>query len=270
MAEPQETRGIAWSRPLVCAALDGAELIKARFLAHRFPRHAHADFVLGFVGRGAKRSRHGLRDLIVGDGTAMLLNPFEEHSTDPVADGWTYAAVYPSAKLVADYLGDGTLRFERPLRLDRRMNLMISGLHDAAAGGCAALELQTRFAELLALLRATGTGKAPEGEGSAREAARMRMLLDGDLADEIGLAQLAEAAGLPRVTALRSFRRQTGCTPHVYRTARRIAAAKAGLLRGEPIAEVAIANGFFDQSHLTRTFRRWTGMTPRGFVRAAG
>ena len=40
------------------------------------------------------------------------------------------------------------------------------------------------------------------------------------------------------------------------------------LLSKLPLADVALACGFADQSHLTRTFRRLEGMTPAAFRRA--
>jgi AraC family transcriptional regulator len=36
-----------------------------------------------------------------------------------------------------------------------------------------------------------------------------------------------------------------------------------------PLAEIALAAGFTDQSHLTRVFRRQTRMTPSEFRRAS-
>ena len=48
----------------------------------------------------------------------------------------------------------------------------------------------------------------------------------------------------------------------------RIERAKQMLLQGDrPVCEIAAVLGFCDQSHLTRTFRRLTGVTPREFAR---
>jgi AraC-like DNA-binding protein len=72
------------------------------------------------------------------------------------------------------------------------------------------------------------------------------------------------------LTLLRLFRDEVGCTPQVYRTARRLAVARKLVREGAELAAVAVRCGFTDQSHFTNTFRNWTGMTPgqyRAFVR---
>jgi AraC-like DNA-binding protein len=46
----------------------------------------------------------------------------------------------------------------------------------------------------------------------------------------------------------------------------RIEAAGEMLRRSEtPLSELALQLGFADQSHFSRVFRRWTGMTPRAW-----
>ncbi|WP_129643402.1 helix-turn-helix domain-containing protein [Peristeroidobacter agariperforans] len=40
------------------------------------------------------------------------------------------------------------------------------------------------------------------------------------------------------------------------------------LQNDRPVCEIAAALGFCDQSYLTRTFRRMTGVTPRDFARS--
>lgn len=37
-----------------------------------------------------------------------------------------------------------------------------------------------------------------------------------------------------------------------------------------PLAEIAVGNGFYDQSHFTRVFRAKVGMTPGAFRRRNG
>ena len=50
--------------------------------------------------------------------------------------------------------------------------------------------------------------------------------------------------------------------PHVYLNAVRVMQAQACIRRGMPLAMVALACGFADQSHLTRRFKGSVGVTP--------
>ncbi|HKF72799.1 MAG TPA: helix-turn-helix transcriptional regulator, partial [Stellaceae bacterium] len=79
----------------------------------------------------------------------------------------------------------------------------------------------------------------------------------------------AEPSGVVEAVVDAGFRRTTGLTPHAYLMQVRLGAACRGLRRGLPIADVAAASGFYDQSALTRHFKRCYGITPRQFARAA-
>jgi AraC-like DNA-binding protein len=92
-------------------------------------------------------------------------------------------------------------------------------------------------------------------------------LLD-DLAGNSSLAELAALCGLSRSSFVRAFRQTTGMSPHHWLLMHRARRAK-DLLRGTktPIAEIAIACGFADQSHLTRVFSKAFGISPGAWRR---
>jgi AraC-like DNA-binding protein len=81
-------------------------------------------------------------------------------------------------------------------------------------------------------------------------------LLD-DLAGDTTLSELAALCGLSRSHFVRAFKRSRGMPPHRWLSMQRVKRAK-DLLRGTkmPIAEIALACGFTDQSHLTRVFSK--------------
>jgi AraC family transcriptional regulator len=63
-----------------------------------------------------------------------------------------------------------------------------------------------------------------------------------------------------------SFRRATGKTIGDYVRDLRVQFVLRELSAGEaPIADLALAAGYFDQSHCTREFKRATGLTPAGY-----
>ena len=99
-------------------------------------------------------------------------------------------------------------------------------------------------------------------------AVQLRELLDARVQPGISLD---EAAGLldRRPTHLvRAFSREFGLPPHLYLTGRRVELARRHLLAGLPPAEVAVLAGFYDQSHLTRQFRRMLGVSPGRYASA--
>ena len=79
------------------------------------------------------------------------------------------------------------------------------------------------------------------------------------------LEGLSQQVGLSRVYLAQVFKRDVGVTPQVYQACVRVARAKALLSVGESAAEVALTSGFFDQSHFTRVFRQYVGVTPGQF-----
>lgn len=84
---------------------------------------------------------------------------------------------------------------------------------------------------------------------------------------------VAELAGIARLSAFqlsRAFRREHATTPYRLVLEMRIEHAKDRLRAGATISETALQAGFADQSHLTRHFRRLTGMTPKRYTRRMG
>ena len=65
-----------------------------------------------------------------------------------------------------------------------------------------------------------------------------------------------------------TFARATGMTPHAYLVQRRIDLARRMIAGGSSLAEAAIASGFADQSHMTRTFIRKYGLSPGAYADA--
>ena len=64
---------------------------------------------------------------------------------------------------------------------------------------------------------------------------------------------------------------QTGLSPKAHARVQRFRAALALLGRSErvPWAELAVGCGYYDQSHLLRDFRAFSGCSPGEFVRHA-
>lgn len=102
-----------------------------------------------------------------------------------------------------------------------------------------------------------------KGGLTMRQAARAKEFMATHCGQNIALADVARECGLSRGHFIKAFRVTTGLTPHRWRQCYRIDKAKAMLLEtATDIAEIAIACGFADQSHLTRVFTALAGDSP--------
>jgi transcriptional regulator GlxA family with amidase domain len=100
---------------------------------------------------------------------------------------------------------------------------------------------------------------------------RVHDFVSAHLDECISLSDLAKAAGLSRMHFAAQFRAATGCRPHDYVLQRRIDRAKEILSSTDlPLAEVALATGFQEQSYFSTVFKRLTDETPARWKRACG
>jgi len=82
------------------------------------------------------------------------------------------------------------------------------------------------------------------------------------------LSELAKAVNVHPTHLARVFRQFERCTVGDYIREVRINYARQRMLTSnEPLVEIALAAGFADQTHFTRSFKRVTGMTPTEFYR---
>jgi AraC family transcriptional regulator len=141
------------------------------------------------------------------------------------------------------------LRLHSEFRLrDDWSRLAIEGL---------ALEI---MAELSRAAEVSSRSAPPEWLEQAKE------ILGARLPQTPSLADLAGSLGVHPVHLAREFRRRFRCTIGEYIRHRRIEFACREISDTEaPLKQVALAAGFYDQSHFSNTFRRQTGMTPAAY-----
>ncbi len=83
----------------------------------------------------------------------------------------------------------------------------------------------------------------------------------------IRLSDMAQISGLSDFHFHRMFQQSFGMAPHKWLVLYRTNLAKA-LLKTTPLSQVAFACGFSSQSHFTRQFKLWQGLTPGQYQKA--
>jgi AraC-like DNA-binding protein len=245
------------------------EVFHARFVEHAYPRHTHDAWTLLLVDQGAVRYALDRRDHGTDRDRVTLLPPHVVHDgRAATAGGFRKRVLYLEIDVVDPALIGRAV--DEPSIVDGDLAPAVRALHDALVRGTSSLEADTRVAlvaeRLCARLRGTPVPPDRTGRGpGVAEAARD--LLDADPGAPPTLADMARTVGASPTHLVRAFSRRFGLPPHAYAVGRRVDAARRLLIAGHPPAEVAATIGFFDQAHLTRTFRRHVGTTPGAFGR---
>jgi AraC-like DNA-binding protein len=260
------------------AEFDNLELLCANFITHSFDRHMHEGYAIGVILRGAETFYYRGGNHTAPAGRVVVINPAEIHTGTAVTEsGWAYRMLYPGIGLMRQIAFEITGRqwempvFGDPVIEDADLALRIYHLSRALEDASSKMARETHLRDALGtfILRyAVNRPLLSDRNNERHGVAKARAYLESHYAEDVSLETLASVAGLSAFHLVRLFRRAYGLPPHLYLTHLRVLQAKALLAHGEPIAEVASAVGFTDQSHLTRRFKRIVGVTPGQYQRA--
>lgn len=256
----------------------GIETIRAHFEGPAYDPHWHDSYLIGFTEQGVQQflCRKVLHNSTPGQ--AFLLEPGEIHDGNaPTAGGFTYSTLYLQPHWIEREL--------RALHEDAPSHCLPSFASTLSNEPELVMQIATAFHALqmaeLRIVRQTALdallGKLSEhllwrprvvrDPRMPAVALRARDYLHAHAEQDIGLDDLALASGVDRFRLSRAFKSAFGLAPHAYLIQLRLSKARNLLAQGRQPAEVAMALGFADQSHLGRWFRRCYGLTPASYRR---
>ncbi|WP_448164860.1 AraC family transcriptional regulator [Burkholderia cepacia] len=281
-----------WRTPL----LPDADLVTATYRDHTFAPHWHDAYTIPVILEGAERFTYRGSGHVAETGTVPVINPGEVHTGSRAADeGWCYRVSYMPVDFIreltsaiagrpqdAPWFAPDVIRdADLAARLTLAHRMMEAGSEHALpsqAHGQAAdvpatgapriydpLAAETAMLDALSTLIVRHADTQPRPAPLASDEPRvdaMRERLAADLTCTVTLDEVAQAAGLSPFHAARLFTRTNGMPPHAWRNQLRLQRALAPLRAGVPVADVAAASGFVDQSHFTRHFKRMFGVPP--------
>jgi AraC-like DNA-binding protein len=252
------------------------ELLHARFITHSFCRHTHNTYAIGVIQRGAEEFTYRGSTHVAEAGSIALINPGEPHDGHAASEGgWMYRMLYPDVSILQQAMADlwrspNIPYFPHPVIQDEYIKGLLLRLHITLEASPCQLEQDSRMVWTMAQLIARHAGDRPTFKTIGKESNPIQLVqdyLETHYAENPSLEELAAIANLSPFYLLRTFRKQVGLPPHGYLNQVRLNRAKRLLAQGKPISDVAQETGFADQSHLTRQFKRMTGVTPGQYQR---
>ncbi|GAB2570220.1 helix-turn-helix transcriptional regulator [Kribbella endophytica] len=244
------------------------EVLHAYFPSHAYPSHTHDAWTILLVDEGVVRYDLDQREHDLSRAQVSILPPNVPHDGRSIRpEGFRKRVLYLEPdRLGTDLTGAAV---DQPELLDPLLRQRIEQLHGVLALGQETLEAESRLTLIEERLRQHLKRQviAPPDRRDAGVASRLREVLDAHLPGGITLDEASALVHAHPAHLVRAFSREFGMPPHRYLTGRRVDLARRYLLEGCPAAEVAALAGFYDQSHLTRHFRRMLGVTPSSFAR---
>lgn len=253
-------RNIAWPRPLL-AMLDTGRA-RAEF---GFARHTeHKDIGAGAMGlfngqiepRFCKWSCRSVRRIML-DLDAGALSSIGLQDTELAHTGWRQDTEFYDPQI------------EAVLRCMLRE--VTAGCPSGALyAQSLSLGLLLRLSQLRGAGASAGMARRERGGLSSSQRRRVEEFIALDLAGDLSLMALADAAGFSPAQFTRLFRNSYGQSPHRYVLLKRVERAHALIQSGHlSLAAIAQACGFSGQSHMTSVFAKELGTSPGTILRTS-
>ena len=250
------------------------ELMRATYITHQFPKHAHEGFAIGVVESGELGFDYRGSHIVAGQGMVNLANAGEAHNGKAMTDrGWTYRMFYFGNDLLKEavsQISDNKMNtlpyFPEGVLSHPRLAGLLWQLHIALElETLQTLQAETQFWEILSLLIKKHADQQIQESALASASLQIQRTCDlirDQFQDDLTLSILADKAHLSPFHFLRLFQKETGMPPHQYLIQYRIQKAKALIRQNQSLVQTALETGFADQSHFNRHFKRIVGISP--------
>jgi AraC-like DNA-binding protein len=94
---------------------------------------------------------------------------------------------------------------------------------------------------------------------------RLKVYIEKNFNQKITLDELSDISGISKYHLIRNFKKIYKISPLTYQRNLRFNFAKRELKEGKDIAKIAVNLGYYDQSHLTNEFKKFSGTTPNDY-----
>ena len=231
------------------------------------PRHTHALASFSFVLAGSYVETCGAQEHSRQASTVVFHPPQESHAVEYQAQPVRILSVQMDSKRLS-YVRNRSFVFDSRVSgrteaidwLGRRLYREF-GHEDRVS----ALALEGLVLEILAEASRANTVVKDTAPRWLRQA---EDFLHDNFSNSFSCDDVATSAGVHPVHLARVFRRKHGCTIGEYvRRLRLDFVTKELVTTRARLGEIAIAAGFADQSHLTKTFKARFGLTPSDYRR---
>lgn len=239
--------------------------------SHASRKHFHNQLAISFVTGGSSLFRFGEDEYHIHAGQLVLIAPGFVHQCLPdEVEAWSFQMIFVEESWLESngitgearpcfVVKDLTAAEFRVLESHFQALCKTDGFCEEALFSIVDMAMSENESSIMNL-----QASDLANEGILRASAYIR----GHLAEAVRLDDLAEVAGMNKFMLIRCFAKAYNTTPHAWQNMLRMDEARRLLEAGNTIADAALAAGFYDQSHFSRSFKESFGITPKQFTSA--
>lgn len=238
--------------------LDGLEILNANSCTLDFPFHAHDTFNISLILKNTFNTKLTDRNLQAPVGTICITNAKEVHAT-PCDNyiGNSFFTFYVSPDVIKKLNKNKDAFFKDNIIYDQNI---FSELYYLS------LNLKKTDIQFEERLKSALTSLISKYSDNKRNSKKRKQLfqsfINNESFDTFSLNQTASKFGISKYKFIRLFKQETGLTPNNFVLLKKIEQSKEMLKNGNPIFDVAIDCGFYDNSHFYKNFKRFIGVNP--------
>jgi AraC-like DNA-binding protein/mannose-6-phosphate isomerase-like protein (cupin superfamily) len=248
----------------------GIEAYHFEGIMQKFPNHFHEHYVIGFVESGRRFLICKNIEYTIKAGDLVLFNPLESHTCEQIDNqplDWRCLNI--STEVMNRVAAEITGMKQAPIftiNVASQSDVVSSlkYLHNSIMERNKDFDKEETFYFLIEQLIADYTKPVREhpSQKIGKEILSVCNYIEKNYTKTITLSKLSDVSHLNKYTLIRNFTLQKGITPYQYLSTIRINKAKELLDSGVSPIDAAFQSGFTDQSHFTRFFKNFIGLTP--------
>ncbi|PJI08635.1 MULTISPECIES: AraC family transcriptional regulator [Clostridium] len=241
------------------------EVKKCYNTIHSCKMHFHNEISIGFVNRGCSKTEIYDKNYEVRSGTLLMIPDNMPHKCTPHDyNNWEFTMFYVDKEWFKEEFSFENIEFSY-VNLDENIFLKIDRLFSEIEKNEMSMESECSLIKYISMFNHSELNykKLPK---ISRIKEVKKYLKDNYLSD-LKLNDLSKKANVSKYYLIRRFEQYYGLSPHQYMINLRINYAKKLLKHNKDFTDIALESGFYDQSHFTRYFKEYTGVTPMEYKR---
>lgn len=243
------------------------EIKKCNNSIHSSKSHFHNEISIGLVEKGGCTTEIYDKTYELTEKTILIIPPTLPHKCKPYNyKQWDFRMLYINREWLETAFNNDSLEINFSyIKTNEKMFINIIKLFTDIENSIINIENESRLLKYISLLmniHNKNYQKEKIGSLNTEKINKIKRYLDENYLNNIMLSDLGNVADISKYHLIRQFEKQYGLSPHRYITNLRINHAKKLLKSNNDFANVALESGFYDQSHFTKYFKEYTGVTP--------